>query len=99
MLFRNPFPMNLYSAHRRAAKLAGMHSPLLSISVSGKNCLQVIIEAAVTWLYLYWHHSPISTRLDAANLSFIGTWNGMGGSVFGNLLPALIPSGLPPMSK
>jgi hypothetical protein len=51
MLLGNPFPLHLYSAHRCSAKLAGVDRPLLSISVSGKNFLQVIVESAVAGLY------------------------------------------------
>jgi hypothetical protein len=51
MLLGNPFPLYLDSAYGRSAKLAGMDRPLLSISVSGKNFLQVVAESAVARLY------------------------------------------------
>jgi hypothetical protein len=99
MLFRNPFPMHLYSFHRCAAKLAGMHSPLLSISVSGKNCLQVITEPAVTRLYGYWHHSPIHRfRCGKPELSSELRTGWVNESWKTGFL-ALIPGILPPMRK
>ncbi len=58
MLLRNPFPMHLHSFDRRAADLAGVNRPLLSIPVSGKNFLQVIAELSVARLYGCWHHFP-----------------------------------------
>ena len=58
MLFRNPFPMDLYSLDRRTADLAGVDRPLLSVSVSGKNFLQIIAELSIARFYGCWHHFP-----------------------------------------
>ena len=59
MLFGNPFSVRLYSAHQCATKLAGVGSPLLPVSVFGKNFLQVITKLTFTRLDWCWHHSPI----------------------------------------
>lgn len=50
MLFWGPFTMFLDGAHRRAAHLAGVDSPLCPITVTGKNFLQVIAKLAVARL-------------------------------------------------